>query len=280
MRSRQFVPRRERVGGRKTKCAAEIDDAQAGIAELGCVFRGDFMRGSKKSGARIARDDRIKREGAEGSLGPRAQPGKHLRKAMEAVGFAHIEGGWFYFGMAEQQIGQLETGIASDTNDGNAAGVPHFTCDSIFLWRDSRDFLLVVMIRTVSSPAMVPTISGNFAASTAAARGCAPLGGVFNTSRFSAGRMSSRNSPSARVSGGTAGVSSAPAFDGRYPVLVLMSCSSWRSRESVAWVTRRRCCARRRRRSSWLEMRSALTRRRICPWRNVFVALIVLYASY
>jgi len=40
------------------------------------------------------------------------------------------------------------------------------------------------MISTVSSPAMVPAVSGNLAASTAAARGCAPLGGVFKTSRF------------------------------------------------------------------------------------------------
>jgi len=45
----------------------------------------------------------------------------------------------------------------------------------------------------------------------------------------------------------------------------LTSFSSWRSRERVAWVTRRRCDARRRRKSSWLAMRSPETRRRIWP---------------
>src|SRR3974377_348005 len=112
---------------------------------------------------------------------------------METIRFADKKGWRLDSRMAEQERGQLETGIASDTNDGDAARIPHFTCDSIFFWRDSRDFLFGVMMSTVSSPAMVPAISGNFAPSTAAASGCAPLGGVFSTSRFSAGRISRRN---------------------------------------------------------------------------------------
>src|SRR5213594_4393805 len=102
--------------------------------------------------------------------------------------------------MAQKYPCQLETGVAGDSHNRDLAGISHFTRASIFFWRDSRVFLLGVMIRTVSSPAMVPAISVNFDASTAAAKGCAPLGGVFNTRRFSAGRMSSRNSASAEPS--------------------------------------------------------------------------------
>src|SRR6266849_3036438 len=104
--------------------------------------------------------------------------------------------------MAEKNPRQLETGIAGDAHNRDLAGISHFNRASIFSCRDLRDFLLGVMIRTVSSPAMVPAISVNLAPSTAAARGCAPLGGVFKTRRFSAGRISRRNSPRARASGG------------------------------------------------------------------------------
>src|SRR5437899_2040189 len=104
--------------------------------------------------------------------------------------------------MAEKNSRQLETGIAGDAHYRDLEGISHFTKASIFFWRDSRDFLLGVMIKTVSSPAIVPAISVNLAPSMAAARGCAPLGGVFKTRRFSAGRISRRNSPSARARGG------------------------------------------------------------------------------
>ena len=130
------------------------------------------------------------------------------------------------------------------------------------------------MINTVSSPATVPATSANLAASTAAARGCAPLGGVFSTRRFSAGRMSSRNSASARASGGRGVGSSGNAEACLYPSCVFTRRSSCKSRESVAWVTRIFCAANRRRSSSWLPMRSPVTSRRICPWRNVFPVFI------
>src|SRR2546428_13265940 len=115
--------------------------------------------------------------------------------------------------MAQKDPRQLQTGITGDTHDCDLSRVSHFKKASIFFCRDSRDFLLGVMIKTVSSPAMVPAISGNFAPSTAAARGCAPLGGVFRTSRFSAGRISRRNSPRARASGGRDAGSSGNAVE-------------------------------------------------------------------
>src|ERR1700758_5062660 len=111
---------------------------------------------------------------------------------MRPVRLADIESWFADAGMAKQQRRQLKTRIAGDTNNGEVAGISHFTWASIFFCRDSRVFRLGVMIRTVSSPAMVPAISGNLAASTAAAKGWAAPGGVFNTSKFSAGRISER----------------------------------------------------------------------------------------
>src|SRR5439155_795002 len=103
--------------------------------------------------------------------------------------------------MAEQEFRQLKAGVTGDTYDGDGFGRCHFSKASIFCWSAARVFLLAEMMRTVSSPAMVPAISGNLDASTAAASGCAPLGGVFRTRRFSAGRTSMRNSRRARASG-------------------------------------------------------------------------------
>src|ERR1700682_2697214 len=113
--------------------------------------------------------------------------------------------------MAQENARQLKTRVAGDTYYGELFRLSHFTSNSIFFCRDSRDFLFGVMIRTVSSPAMVPAVSGNLAPSTAAARGCAPLGGVFKTSRFSAGRISTRNSRRAWVREGKPGGSSGRA---------------------------------------------------------------------
>src|SRR3981189_2808003 len=169
------------------------------------------MGGRKKSGACVAHGDRVNRKGPEWRFAPAAELRKEFGKAFRAVRFADVEGGRRKRGMAQKNPRQLETGIAGDAHDGDFARVSHFTRASIFFCRDSRDFLLGVMMRTVSSPAMVPAISVNLAPSTAAARGCAPLGGVFKTRRFSAGRISRRNSPRARASGGKSAGSSGKA---------------------------------------------------------------------
>src|SRR5215472_42910 len=228
------------------------------------------MRSRKKRRSRIARGNRFNRKRAQWRFTPAAKLGKALREAFCAVGIPNVESRGLDRRVAQQNACQLEATIARDTYNCDLSGISHFTRASIFFWRDSRVFLLGVMINTVSSPAMVPAISVNFDPSTAAARGCAPLGGVFSTRRFSAGRMSSRNSASARASGGKGVGSSGNAEDCLYPSWVFTRRSSCKSRESVAWVTRIFCAASRRRSSSWLPMRSPLTSRRICPWRNVF----------
>jgi len=88
--------------------------------------------------------------------------------------------------MAQENARQLETCVAGDTYYGDLFRLSHFTSDSIFfggtrgflVWRDDQN-------RIVARDGA--GVSGNLAPSTAAARGCAPLGGVFKTNRFSAG---------------------------------------------------------------------------------------------
>ena len=109
--------------------------------------------------------------GAQGSLSPSAKLRKELGDAVGAARFPNVKGGGSDGGMAQENTRELEAGVSGDTYDGDLARISHFTRASIFFWRDSRVRLLGVMMRTVSSPAMVPAISGNFEASTAAASG-------------------------------------------------------------------------------------------------------------
>src|SRR5215831_3494076 len=196
------------------------------------------MRGRQKHGPGVARRDGFHRKRTQRSFAPAPKLRKTLGQALCSVCAPDVESRSLDSRMAQQNARQLQATIARDADNGDLARVPHFTRASTFFWSDSRVFLLGVIIKTVSSPAIVPATSENFAASTAAARGCAPLGGVFSTRRFSAGRMSRRNSASARSSGGKGVGSSGRAEACLYPSCVLTRRSSWRSRESVAWVTR------------------------------------------
>src|SRR5208337_4930286 len=204
----QLVPRGERRRRGEAKCTAQIDHPQTRVEQLWPNLRRDFVRRGEKSRARGICRNRFDGKGPQRRLAPTAQLGKKLGKALCTCGIANIKRWPGNHGMTQEEGGQLITRIAGDTNDGDVPGISHFTCASIFFCKDSRALWLGVMIRTVSSPAMVPAISGNLAPSTAAARGCAPLGGVLRTRRFCAGRRSSRNSRSARVSGGTVAASS------------------------------------------------------------------------
>src|SRR6202795_1686018 len=210
---RQFVPRGEGFRFVKAECPAQIHDAKTSAEQGWRQLRGNFVGSGKKRAARAARSNRVNRKGPERSFAPSAELRKEFGEAFRAVRFADVEDRRLKCGMAQKNARQFETGVAGDAHNRDLARISHFTRASIFFWRDSRVFLLGVMIRTVSSPAMVPAISGNFAPSTAAARGCAPLGGVFKTRRFSAGRISRRNSPRARASGGRGAGSSGNAVE-------------------------------------------------------------------
>src|SRR5919108_168991 len=213
----QFVPGGERLSLAKAKGAAQIHHTQTRLQESRPQFRGNFVRSRKEHRSGVGRDDGFDRKGAQGCFRPAAKLGKALRQAFCPVSIPNVESRSLDDGMAQENARQFQAAIACDADNGDLSRVPHFTRASIFLWSDSRVFLLGVMMRTVSSPAMVPAISVNFAPSTAAAKGCAPLGGVLSTRRFSAGRMSSRNSASARASGGKGVGSSGRAEDCLYP---------------------------------------------------------------
>src|SRR5690349_12869395 len=137
------------------------------------------MRSGKKHRPGVARSDGFNGKRAQRRFAPAAKLGKAFGQAFCAVRIPNVESRGLDRGVTHQNARQFKATIASDADNSDLSRIPHFTRASIFLWRDSRVFLLGVMIRTVSSPAMVPAISVNFDASTAAAKGCAPLGGVF-----------------------------------------------------------------------------------------------------
>src|SRR6266481_1223545 len=98
-------------------------------------------------------------------------------------------------------------------------------------------FLSVAMTSTVSSPARVPTTSGQREASSAAATGCALPTVVFTTSRFWAWRISTTNWCARCITDGKTPSALRLSPARRYPSGPLTSLSSWMSRERVAWPT-------------------------------------------
>src|SRR5579859_5208907 len=93
-----------------------------------------------------------------------------------------------------------------------------------------------VMIRTVSSPATVPTTSSQPSPSIASATGWALPDVVLMTSRFCARRASRTNSRTIRETVGAGSVGASP-LRSVYPSAVRTRPNSWMSRERVACVT-------------------------------------------
>src|SRR5271167_1757945 len=115
--------------------------------------------------------DGVEGERTQRSLSPSAKLGEEFGDAVGTMRIANVKRGGSDSGMAEENAGKFKAGVPGDSHDSDLARISHFTRASIFFCRDSRVRLLGVMMRTVSSPAMVPAISGNFEPSTAAARG-------------------------------------------------------------------------------------------------------------
>src|SRR5207253_3904997 len=96
--------------------------------------------------------------------------------------------------MPQQESREFKAGVASCSDNGyprllhlgavGTARVLHRSNSSIRFCTKARAAGEGVITRIVSSPAIVPAISFMRSASTAAASGCAPPGGVFSTSRF------------------------------------------------------------------------------------------------
>src|SRR6202035_2143437 len=150
-------------------------------------------------------------------LAPPAKLRKDLREAVHRLGaFAQIKRRFGDSGVPKQELRQLESCVAGCSNDGAPHGSVHRSmasnrcCTAVLAAREG------VITRTVSSPPMVPATSRSRSPSTAAAKGCAPPGGVLRTRRLSAGRTSSRYSRTARASVGSACAPCSPALVGRY----------------------------------------------------------------
>src|ERR1700720_4535433 len=163
------------------------------------------MRSGQKGNTRFAGRYGIRRKCLQRCVATSAQLREKFVQTFRALGIAHIKRRSLYGRMAHQYSRELKARVSRNAYHRDVIEISHFNKASMRRCNDSRLFLFGVMISTVSSPAMVPAISGNLLPSTAAASGCAPLGGVFSTNRFSAGRISNRNSPNARASGGSGG---------------------------------------------------------------------------
>src|SRR6185437_14129171 len=157
-------------------------------------------------------------------------------------------------GVVREQARQLKAGITGGPSHRGLERLRHQASISR-MRRASRSAscLCSQMIKMVSSPAMLPSISSQASASSAAATGCALPTLVFSTSWFCASRTLRTNSRTRRCADGNDGSVTACAGNA-YPFAVLISPSPWISRDSVAWVTRCPWRASDRRKSSWLAM--------------------------
>src|ERR1700731_4205922 len=174
------------------------------------------MRRGQKRQFRATFRNRLYGKSAARRLAPPAKLRKDFSEAVHRLGaFAQIKGRFGDSGVPKQELRQLESCVAGCSNDGDPHGSVHRSmasnrcCTAVLAAREG------VITRTVSSPPMVPATSRNRSPSTAAARGCAPPGGVLRTRRLSAGRTSSKYSRTARAKGASACVPSSWAgFNG------------------------------------------------------------------
>src|ERR1700729_1788913 len=118
------------------------------------------------------------------------------------IRIAQIKCRFIQVGMPQKDPGQLVPGIARGSDDGYLHAVRHRNISLSLFSSVARAARVGQITKMVSSPARVPATSFQRCASSAAAKGCAPLGGVFSTNMFCAGLMSIKNSLTARANGG------------------------------------------------------------------------------
>jgi len=140
----------------------------------------------------IAESDGVNESGRQRRFAPAAKLGEEFGEAIRTVGFrGNVEDWRLERGIGEEDARQLETGITGDADNRVPWRGFLISPGLRFFPANLRAFLLGVMIRTVSSPAMVPAISGNLAPSDQQRPGAAPRWEAFSkTRRFSAGRIS------------------------------------------------------------------------------------------
>src|SRR5258708_16573324 len=121
------------------------------------------MGSGEERGAGVARSNGFYGKRPERCFTPAAKLGKEFGEAFGAVCFPDVEDRCGKRRMAQKNARELETGVTGDAHNGDLALISHFTRASIFFWRDSRDFLLGVIMSTASSPALGPACSATFA---------------------------------------------------------------------------------------------------------------------
>jgi len=165
---------------------------------------------------------------------------ERAREAFRAVGFANVEHRARSSGWRQKDPRQFQTGIPGDTHDGDLresltsrrlqsffAGI-----HAIFYWRDDQH-----KCRTGNG-------SGDFRkfrAIDGGSEGCAPLGGVFSTSKFSAGRISRRNSLRAAPKEAAAWIPPGGQWRVCSRLGFLRGAAPAGRAKEVAWVTRSFC---------------------------------------
>src|SRR6267378_7923749 len=114
--------------------------------------------------------------------------------------------------MTNQQAGKFKAGVTGRAKYCDIDFGRHYANISRMRFASRvADLLSGQTIKIASSPAMLPTVSGQVSASSAAATGCALPTEVLITRRFWAGRTSWTNSRTSRDTGGSAGSGAEPA---------------------------------------------------------------------
>src|SRR5579872_3360874 len=185
--------------------------------------------------------------------------------------FPPEEHGTIHPRMTRQQSRQFHAGIASSSQNSRLhlslrhPSSPFTRCTSL-----AALLLFSATIKIASSPAMVPTTSGQLSPSSAAATGWALPTAVLTTTRFCAWRTSSTNSRTSREAEGNAASDAVPPPASAYPSAVFTRASSRMSRESVACPTLIPFLLNARCNSSWLAIGLSWTSSRIALCRPSF----------
>src|SRR5437660_9955510 len=129
VRRGKLGPGRERIGGTESKRATEIHRAQAGVEELRDKLGGYLMRRGEERCASVSGDDVVDRKRAQRCLTNSPKLREQFSKAVFPLRAAYIKGRRLHRGMAHEDARQLETGIASDTDNRDFLRISHFACE-------------------------------------------------------------------------------------------------------------------------------------------------------
>src|SRR5437588_3737558 len=192
----------------ESPCAAEIDHAHAALHRLRHPLARNLMRRSKKQQINAARPQQLpgKRFERKRAVAIAADLRVEIGERAGGALLARQQQRRFESWVAQQQARQFEAGISGSADHGSlnlGGGWRHSSTSRMRASSLRASRAAAVTIRMVSSPPMVPTISGQPSASMAAATGWALPGAVFITRRLAAPLTRTTNSRSKRSSEGS-----------------------------------------------------------------------------